>query len=182
MRTPVLVWLWLFPCVVVAWEARVEVLRDQDHYQVTVDTRIRAPAERILAVLKDFDHLTRLHRTVVKSRILNRRDDQTRVYVRVRGCILFVCRTLTQTLDFKPDPQRNYMVADVDPAHSDFKYGRMQWELQAETSNVTQLRYQADLVPDFWIPPLIGPWAMKSQLHRMAVDMTEELEKLASES
>ena len=47
---------------------------------------------------------------------------------------------------------------------------------------MTRLRYQADLVPDFWIPPLIGPWAMKSQLNRMAVDMTEELGKLASES
>ena len=180
MRTVILAWLWLVPSLVLAGAARVQVQRDDDLYRLTVDTMIHAPARRVFDVLQDFDQLNRLHHTVEESRTLSRDENRARVYVRMRGCLLFFCRTLTQVVDFWPDPQGTYMLAFVDPAYSDFKYGRMRWELQAETVNMTRLRYQADLVPDFWIPPLIGPWVMKSQLTRMALDMTEELGQLAA--
>ena len=181
MRCLPLTWLWLLPVAVAAEPAQVEVRQDEDRYRVTVDARIDAPPARVLALLRDFDHLNRLHSSVVESRILSLQENRARVFVRMRGCILFFCRTVTQMLDFRSDPQGRYMVATMDPAESDFKYGRMRWELQTTAQSTTRVRYQADLVPDFWVPPLIGPWVIKHRLRGVALEMVDALGRLPGE-
>ncbi|MDJ0891018.1 MAG: SRPBCC family protein [Gammaproteobacteria bacterium] len=177
MRALLLAGLWLLPLAQVpaASEADVQVRRDRDRYRVIVHARIDAPPARVMSQLQDFDNLDRLHSSVVESRALSRQDTQARVHVRMQGCILFFCRIVTQTLDFQYDTQGRYMVAIMDPAESDYKYGRMRWELQLDAKDTTRLRYQADVVPDFWVPPLIGPWVIKRRLGSVALEMTEAL-------
>lgn len=181
MRCLPLTWLWLLPVAVAAEPAQVEVRRDQDRYRVTVDAHIDASPDQVLALIRDFDHLTRLHTSVVESTTLSRQDNQARVFVRMQGCILFFCRIVTQMLDFRSDPGGRHMVATMDPTESDFQYGRMRWELQAAARRTTRLRYQADLVPDFWVPPLIGPWVIKRRLRGVALEMTDALGRLPGE-
>lgn len=181
MRGLSLAWLWLLPSLVAAGEAQVEVRQDGDRYRVTVDAHIDTPPAQVFALLRDFDHLNRLHSSVVDSTILSRQDNQARVFVRMQGCILFFCRVVTQMLDFQYDPGGQYMVATMDPEESDFKHGRMRWELQADDRETTRLRYQADLDPDFWIPPLIGPWIIKRRLRGVALEMTDALGRLPRE-
>ncbi len=175
MRYALLACLGLLPLAVVGAEAQVEVSRDHDRYRVRVDAHIDAPPTEVLAQLQDYDHLSRLHKTVVESAILSREAHRARVVVRMQGCILFFCRVVTQTLDFHSDPDGRYMVAIMDPADSDFKYGRMRWDLQADAPSATRLRYQAEVVPDFWVPPLIGPWVIQRRLRGVALEMTEAL-------
>ncbi len=159
----------------------MEVRRDGDRYRVNVDAHIDTSPAQVFALIRDFDHLNRLHKSVVESTILSVQENEARVFVRMQGCILFFCRTVTQMLDFRSDPQGRYMVATMDPAESDFKYGRMRWELQATARHTTHLRYQADLIPDFWVPPLIGPWVVKRRLLGVALEMTDALGRLPGE-
>ena len=175
MRHLLLACLWLLPLAAAATEAFVEVRRDDDRYLVNVDAHIDAPPARVLDQLQDFDHLSRLHRTVVESKVLARQEHRARVEVRMKGCILFFCRVVTQTLDFQTDPGGRYMVAVMDPEESDYKYGRMRWELALGSRDTTRLRYQADIIPDFWVPPLIGPWVIQRRLRSVALEMTEAL-------
>ena len=159
----------------------MEVRRDGDRYRVTVDAHIEASPPQVLALIRDFDHLNRLHSSVVESETLSLEEHHAQVFVRMQGCILFFCRTVSQMLDFRSDPGGRYMVATMDPTQSDFKYGRMRWELQATARNTTRLRYQADMVPDFWVPPVIGPWVMKRRLRGVALEMTDALGRLPGE-
>ena len=49
------------------------------------------------------------------------------------------------------------------PALSDFRRGIYRWQLRGENA-ATRMRFTAVLEPDFWVPPLIGPWMIKRKL------------------
>jgi hypothetical protein len=73
-------------------------------------------------------------------------------------------------------PQHD-IVAMVDPETSNFRYSRERWRLIPE-KNGTRMLYDFEMEPDFWVPPLIGPYVMKKVLldgGRDAIDRIEEL-------
>ena len=49
------------------------------------------------------------------------------------------------------------------PALSDFRRGIYRWRLQSE-NGATRMQFTALLEPDFWVPPVIGPWLIKRKL------------------
>jgi hypothetical protein len=62
-----------------------------------------------------------------------------------------------------------HIEATILPQSSDFRRGRAQWRLTAE-GNSTLMQFNAELVPDFFMPPLIGPWLIRRE---MANQITE---------
>jgi hypothetical protein len=53
------------------------------------------------------------------------------------------------------------------------------WRIRAQNDR-TRVTYSADLVPDFWIPPLFGATIFKNQLLEEAHQVIENLERLAN--
>ena len=43
----------------------------------------------------------------------------------------------------------------------------------------TVLSYDMDMQADFWIPPLIGAWAIKHKLYSSAMNMAQRMEMMA---
>ena len=70
------------------------------------------------------------------------------------------------------------LTVDVDPAQSDFEFGQAEWHLN-EGSGVTRLWFEARIRPAFWVPPLIGPWAIRHVLREEARSTCNGLEQLA---
>jgi hypothetical protein len=76
--------------------------------------------------------------------------------------VLFYCRDITQSQDMVQSP--GYLIeATVLPQDSDFRRGRAQWRLIAE-GDTTLMYFRAELVPDFFLPPLIGPWLIRREM------------------
>ena len=67
------------------------------------------------------------------------------------------------------------------PERSDTRYSRAQWRLQAEGGG-TLLRYELEMEPDFWVPPLIGPPIVKRALRQGGERAAARIERLARES
>lgn len=147
-------------------------------YIVTFDVRIDAHSAEVRRHLSDYAHYTRLSDSITESRIVRvYSPTHVRVAVRLDSCILIFCKVLNvvrevETLD------NGDIVTEVDPAESDFSEARERWHISEDTG-ATRLTYAAELVPSFYVPPLIGPWLLKSRIRRELRTTAERLESLA---
>ena len=91
---------------------------------------------------------------------------------------MFFCRDLVQVQDVSELPN-GYILVTVVPEMSDFRYSRNMWRIRT-LNQQTRITYSSDLVPDFWIPPLIGTSLFKNQLLEEARLVINNLEQLAN--
>lgn len=157
------------------------VSREQEAFEVRFEAVVAAPPERVFAVLTDFDRLQRLNPAIVESRRLApTAGNGVRVRTVLEGCVAFFCRRMRRVEAVRSSDQR-LIRTRILPEESDFRSGRSRWELAAITGG-TRVRYRARLVPDFWVPPVIGPWAIKRTLRSGFRTLVQRLERLAAQS
>jgi hypothetical protein len=64
------------------------------------------------------------------------------------------------------------------PEQSDFKRSSSEWVLEPEAGG-TRMTYSLTMEPDFWVPPVIGPWYLKRTLQRGGGNAINRIERLA---
>lgn len=156
----------------------VSVEKEGERYYLESRTRFRAPPSAVFGVLSDYDRFERISSVFEDVRFIEPAGDGTpRAYSLLKGCVLFFCKTIEriETLDFEA-PER--IVARVEPEHSDFRYGRTEWLFRPADSG-TEVYYRMEMEPDFWVPPLIGPYIMKRSFRNDAVEALNRIEALA---
>lgn len=160
----------------------VKVTHEDGVYHVASSAVFSAPLRSVYAVLTDYDHLTRLSDIVVESRILEESaaDGSPRLHTTLRGCVLFFCRSVVRVERISVVPDRE-IHAEVEPDHSDLRDGFTEWRFFALEDGGTRVDLEMRVVPDFWIPPLVGPPAMRRRLHQDGTVAVERIEVLARE-
>ena len=159
---------------------RTEATHDDERYKLTFEVVLNAGRDKVWQIMTDYNRLTRVSKVIVESRILKQEDENRhRVGVTLHACILIFCKTMKKVVDIEARPQDDIVVTGV-PALSDFSYSVEHWEVSAEGAK-TRLRYSAEMVPDFFIPPLIGPWLVKSFLQREIRGIAIKVEELAGQ-
>lgn len=158
-----------------------EAERVNDHYGAHVEMRVAASAETVRAMLTDYDHLDRLSGSVLESEVLERHDPtHVRVRLRARTCFLFIfCFTKTQVHEGIEEGE--VLRSTIVPEGSDFKSGWVRWHITPE-GETTLVRFDTELEPDFWIPPLIGPAVVKRTLVDEAMETMETIQAVASQA
>ena len=73
------------------------------------------------------------------------------------------------------------LLAVIVPEQGNFSAGRTQWLLEPRGAQVL-VRYRAELVPDFTLPPIIGTTLVRQALARELRTVLEHLERLAQSS
>jgi hypothetical protein len=53
------------------------------------------------------------------------------------------------------------------PEKSDFVFNKSRWLLE-DSDEGTHVTYEAEIEPDFWMPPLITKWAIRYKLRKSA--------------
>ena len=160
-----------------------EVLLDRveqqgERYAVAVDVLIRAHAAKVRALLTDYAALPKLSPSIRSVVMLPRPAGAARrMRIVTRYCVLWLCKTLTHVQRVEDAPDGS-IIATVIPEQSDFRYGRMVWTI-VPASGETFLKLRAELIPAFWVPPVIGPLLIKSILGAEALKTAESVEKLA---
>ncbi|MEJ2603919.1 MAG: SRPBCC family protein [Gammaproteobacteria bacterium] len=156
----------------------MSIEQEGERYLMESRTLLAAPRREVFRVLSDYDHFERISSIFEDVRFIEPASDGTpRAYTRVKGCVLFFCKTIEriERLEFSP-PDR--IVAEVEPEHSDFRFGRTEWRFEPMDSG-TEVRYRVEMVPGFWVPPLIGPYIMKRSFRKDAVEALDRIEALA---
>jgi len=186
-RTPYSVWVGLGALGVGAFAAAVtidelDVTRQRGRYTLEANGRLDATPESIYAVLTDFDDnaYSRILDTYKESRYLEPTADGTPVvYTRMEGCALWHCMSLERTE--RLETQAPYWVkSTVLPERSNFKQSTSEWVLERDGDG-TKIVYKLEMEPDFLVPPVIGPWALKRTLSQGGRRAIAGIERLARE-
>jgi len=156
----------------------VSVEKDGERYTMASRTYFEAPPDAVFRVLSDYDRFERISSIFEDVRFIAPASDGTpRAFTLMKGCVLFFCKTIEriEELHFTPHSR---IVAEVEPEHSDFAYGRTEWRFIPSGSG-TEVHYRMEMEPGFWVPPLIGPYIMKRSFRSDAVEALNRIEALA---
>ncbi len=154
---------------------------DRGRYQVEVDVRLAADKAEVWRLLTDYANYHQLNEAIQVSEILERRGSHE-LWVRTvtEACVYFFCRTVVQVQNVT-QANENYVSATVLPDVSHFRHGVARMRLWEEGER-TRVRITAEVEPDFWIPPLIGPWLIKRKLRAEALETVHNVERLCEVS
>ena len=156
----------------------VEVGREGDLYTLKSIAWFDTDAKPLYDVLTDYELFKKFTSAIVESRNLEpNKDGRPEYYTRMEGCVLVFCKSFIRVghLKLKPISQ---IEAITDPERSDFKSARERWELVPEDGG-TLLIYEFEMVPDFWVPPVIGPFYIKRALAAGGSRAINRIEALA---
>ena len=160
----------------------LDVTRQRGRYSLEANGRLDATPESIYAVLTDFDDnaYSRILDGYKESRYLEPAADGTPVvYTRMEGCALWHCMSLERTE--RLETQAPYWVkSTVLPERSNFKQSTSEWVLERDGDG-TKIVYKLEMEPDFLVPPVIGPWALKRTLSQGGRRAIAGIERLARE-
>lgn len=160
---------------------QAEVRFRDGRYSVTAVLKLAAPAEAVRAVATDHDHLYRLSDTFQESVLLERYDaHHAKRRIRVHTCVLIFCFdfVMTERVEELDDGD---IVTSIIPEESDFRAGWSRWEIRPRGPDATTLRFETEREPNFWIPPLIGPWIVKQKVRKELLESILRIEELAAE-
>ncbi len=183
-RTSLRITIVLLLCSFAAATARAgsvlhtDVTHKDDRYTVSFDMRIAAEHARVRRYLTDYARYGERFDSITESRILKQEKNKTELLLRLHSCVLFFCKTVTlvKRIETLPDGE---IVARVDPSRSDFQFAEEHWRVLPDGKN-TRLQYRAELVPAFYVPPVIGPWVMKWRIRKVLHSGAAKLEALAA--
>ena len=175
--------LWLLWCVPAAGGQvyKAAATHQEGSFVVEVDALLDAGEATGRSLLTDYAQLGRLNPAVEHSEIVEAREPgDVRVRVVAQTCLWFYCRRFERVQDIV-EAHDGSITAVVIPELSDFSHGFQRFNLWQETAG-TRLLMRAELTPDFWIPPLIGPWLLERELRSQALETVRNLERVAAQT
>ncbi len=157
----------------------VQVTVKDGRYYVVAEMIVDAPLEPTFGALVEYDRFDKHSDIYVKTRYLNPAADGTpRVFTRIQGCVLGFCRGVERIMLLEATPFEVVHATVESESDGNLRYGRETWEL-SPTEGGTLILYHHELVLGFWLPPLIGPWAVRRALYWGASDVVQTLEDIA---
>lgn len=172
--------LLLMPATLLAGDILTSsVNHDGDIYSLLVTARIDAPIDIVYQSITDFDNLVAINPAIEESQLLAMpKAGIQRVRSVIKVCILVFCKRVVQVQDVIM--KEGYVIeAVILPEHSDFRSGFSRWQLTTSGAS-TVLLFTNTFEPDFWVPPVIGPWLIKRKLINEVAETAMYIELKAS--
>lgn len=144
-------------------------------YYATSEVWLDAPRDEVFGVLSDWDISTRFSSLIVESRNVELPDDERPgFYMQNKGCVLFFCQTVER--EGFVELKGRYLIRAVAIAESsDFEISDETWTL-VDDADGTQILYEMQMKPKFWIPPIIGPYAIKRKIRKDGLEALQRIE------
>ncbi|MEE9575171.1 MAG: hypothetical protein V3W03_03645 [Gammaproteobacteria bacterium] len=161
----------------------VEVSQKKGVYHMHIIMTVNADTDSIKRIITDYENLTLTNPYIKESELINiSEDERTTVSMLTKICIFLICYNIRHVQTFHP-VNNGVLYSRIIPGMSDFKSGWLRWEIKEKDSNrispVTQIIFDTEITPDFFIPPVIGPYQMKKKMFEIAKDTINNLEKKA---
>jgi uncharacterized protein with PQ loop repeat len=176
-----LVWLSFSSYAVKASEILfVEVQEVNGTYQVILESLLNAPNDLIFKQFIAYDRLPSINASIREATVIgNYQDLIHRIRVVTELCVLIFCKSVTHVQDME-QKDRNEVIATIIPEMSDFSSGKAQWSFKKDQVSKTRLTFSGQFTPSFWVPPLIGTWALKRMLKSEVIETSNGLERMAN--
>ena len=159
----------------------IEVDYDDGVYRLDSDTYIDAPREAIFDVITDYENFGRISSAYTDYGFLpSAADGIPIIHTTLEGCVLFFCVTMRRVERMLTNAP-SFVRTETLPEQSDFKFSVSEWTLVPEGDG-TKMTYHLTMEPDFWVPPIIGPWVLKRRLERGGTGAINRIERLAQQA
>lgn len=161
--------------------ARVDLA--QGRYEVDFVVILDGEMPRLERIVTDYKSFAELSPTVTHSRLISGRNGRNaRIEVTFRPCVLAIfCRTVIKVSDIHIETGGGKVEYLMVPELSDFQEGRETIILEngppGEVPHV-RFEYSALLEPKFFVPPLVGPWLIRSQIIENLKSTSQRVEYL----
>lgn len=156
----------------------LDISRDDGRYSLVADTYLAAPPQAIFEVLVDYERFDRISSVYKEFGYLEPQPDGTpTVYTLMEGCVMFFCKSLRRVATLEARPPY-FIKATALPERSDFEHSVSEWHLEA-SGDGTKVVYRLEMNPDFWVPPVIGPWFLKRTLMKGGARAVNRIERIA---
>jgi len=171
--------LFVFQSSVHAGELLKSYVNEQDdHYVLHLDMRIAAKFDQVYEVLMDFSKMGEVNDSIKSSELIESNGKTHKLRFLTEGCIWFFCREVRQMVTVTELGQ-GYILSETNPQESDLRYGKTLWQIINEGEN-TRVKYNADFVPDFWVPPVFGPAIFQDRMLEEGKKTLDGIERLSS--
>jgi hypothetical protein len=155
----------------------VAVNKRGDVFRLEAETLVEAPPDFVYEVLTDFDRFHNLAAGMVATRYLEPDEKGGQLgYTQVASCVFMFCKRFEKVERMWATPKKSLVTVAL-PERSDFSVYATRWRV-IEAEGKTRLAFEASMQPDFWIPPLIGTWAVERKLRLTALEMGQVVEYL----
>ena len=164
-----------------SWAAEVQSVdagEENGRYIASFDAVIDAPMDRTLHLMLTPGLWPRLSPIIVDAEVLEKAENGPgKVRIKFYDCIFIFCKTFQKIEDVSIAAD-GHVTSLAIPDQSDFDYAREDWQVFAEGGR-THIRYKTEMVPNFFVPPLIGPYVIKSHIRTELVHIVTNLEEIA---
>jgi len=156
----------------------IEVLYEDGRYSMVSVAWFDAGIDETFDVFSTWDYSTRFSSAIVEARDIEPGPDGRPGYFVInQGCVLFFCKAMVRRGYVEAQPNQD-LRAVADPSASDFQHFEESWAFSEEDGG-TSVRYELEMVPDFWVPPAIGPFVIKRKLRNDGGDALNKIEAIA---
>ena len=143
---------------------------------VTFNVEAAAPPETCYAVIADFAHLAQFVPSLDSSEVVSRDYEPLRIRQVGHARAGFRRYKLDVTLDVQLDPPRRISFNRV---AGNVRRMRGSWSISGSGEKNCRIGYVAQIEPDFWIPPLIGPMMIRSTVQDQIAALLQEIARRA---
>ena len=161
----------------------VRVTRDHGGFLIGMRIAIDAPPPAVFRALQDYSAMMRYNPDLRAVRVQSTGvPGRVRLFTTIHTCVLVFCKTMhqEQIMTAIAGADGGVLEAELLP-HGAFKAGSGRWSVQACQSapSTTCLDARIELVPAFWVPPVIGPWVLRRKMAEEARRTSAGLELMA---
>jgi hypothetical protein len=162
----------------------VRVTRADGGFLIGMRIAIDAPAPAVFRALQDYSAMMRYNPDLRAVRVQSTGvPGRVRLFTTVHTCVLVFCKTLyqEQIMTAIAGAHGGVLVAQLLPHGGAFKAGSGRWTVKAchSAPSTTCLHARIELVPAFWVPPVIGPWVLRRKMAEEASRTSAGLELMA---
>jgi hypothetical protein len=160
-----------------AAEIAVDVTRSGDTLHVQASAEIEGSVARTWQVLTDYDRLAEIIPDLRVSRVISRQGNLVQLEQKGETRLLFFSFPLDVRLAITEHPRERIVSRAVS---GNFRDMRGAYTLEGREGRVL-LRYTGSMIPDFYVPPLIGTWALRHSVQTSFQALVDEIERSQSE-
>ena len=158
-----------------------EIRFEGSRFRYSFVTVIDGAPDAVRQVVTDYDNLDRINRNVILSRVLERYDDGTlKRALFLERCVLGICFDIRFVERVVEEGYR--IRTEIIPAESNFERGEAEWLIEALPDGRTRMTLRADQTPEFWIPPVIGPFVLTRVFRYEVTHTCEAIEQLVADA
>lgn len=146
----------------------VQATRDGTRFVIGMHIAIDAPPPAVFRALQDYSAMMRFNPDLRAVRVQPTGSaGSVRLFTTIHTCVLVFCKTMhqEQIMTAVTGTDGGVLEAQLLP-RGDFKAGHARWTVAAcpGARPMACLDARIELVPAFWVPPIIGPWVVRRQM------------------